>query len=163
MDCDAQKQIFKKKACPEGKSAKIFKEENQQYEYVSTQQAVLAKRGSHPRFSFPGVSTAMVRGGSLHILYSRGLGSHLAGSILHYMWFYDWPKRQRVSPTTRLQNIFARATELYSKRKTSARLTNLRLSMITDTQSERSHTKHIHTCRPRLQRQSISCHAWRRW
>ena len=107
-ECDAQKPMFKKKACPEGKSVKILKEENQQYEYVSPQQAVLAKRGSHPLFSFPGVSTAMVRGDSLHILYSRGVGSHLAGSILHYMCFYDWPQRQRVSPITRLQKIFAR-------------------------------------------------------
>ena len=58
----------------------------------------------------------------------------MAGSILHYMCFYDWPQRQRVSPITRLQKIFARVKELYSKRKTTARLTNLRLSMITNTQ-----------------------------
>ena len=109
--------MFKKKACPEGKSVKILKEENQQYEYVSPQQAVLAKRSSHPLFSFPSVSTAMVRRDSLHILYSRGVGSHLAGSILHYMCFYDWPQRQRVSPITRLQKIFARVKELYSERK----------------------------------------------
>ena len=73
-ECDAQKPMFKKKACPEGKSVKILKEENQQYEYVSPQQAVLAKRSSHPLFSIPCVSTAMVRGDSLHILYSRGWG-----------------------------------------------------------------------------------------
>jgi len=66
--------MFKKKACPKGKSVKILKEENQQYEYVSPQQAVLAKRSSHPLFSIPCVSTAMVRGDSLHILYSRGWG-----------------------------------------------------------------------------------------
>ena len=157
--------MFKKKACPEGKSVKILKEENQQYEYVSPQQAVLAKRSSHPLFSFPGVSTAMVRRDSLHILYSRGVGSHLAGSILHYMCFYDWPQRQRVSPITRLQKIFARVKELYSKRKTTARLTNLRLSMITNTQkphkaypcleAKAAETKHFLPCLEEVVKESL--------
>ena len=164
-ECDAQKPLFKKKACPEGKSVKILKEENQQYEYVSPQQAVLAKRSSHQLFSFPSVSTAMVRGDSLHILYSRGVGSHLAGSILHYMCFYDWPQRQRVSPITRLQKIFARVKELYSKRKTTARLTNLRLSMITNTQkphkaypcleAKAAETKHFLPCLEEVVKESL--------
>ena len=164
-ECDAQKPMFKKKACPEGKSVKILKEENQQYEYVSPQQAVLAKRSSHPLFSIPGVSTAMVRGDSLHILYSRGVGSHLAGSILHYMCFYDWPQRQRVSPITRLQKIFARVKELYSKRKTTARLTNLRLSMVTNTQkphkaypcleAKAAETKHFLPCLDEVVKESL--------
>ena len=164
-DCDAQKPMFKKKACPEGKSVKILKEENQQYEYVSPQQAVLAKRSSHQLFSFPSVSTAMVRGDSLHILYSRGVGSHLAGSILHYMCFYDWPQRQRVSPFTKLQKIFARVKELYSKRKTTARLTNLRLSMITNTQkphkaypcleAKAAETKHFLPCLEEVVKESL--------
>ena len=157
--------MFKKKACPKGKSVKILKEENQQYEYVSPQQAVLAKRSSHPLFSFPGVATAMVRGDSIHILYSRGVGSHLAASILHYMCFYDWPQRQRVSPTTRLQKIFARVKELYSKRKTTARLTNLRLSMITNTQkphkaypcleAKAAETKHFLPCLEEVVKESL--------
>ena len=61
---------------------------------VCPQQAILAKRSSHPLFC-PAVPTAMVRGDSLHILYSRGVQ---LGSFLHYMCFFDWPKRQRVSP-----------------------------------------------------------------
>ena len=59
---DPQKPMFNKMVCPEGKPVKIYKEENQQYEYVSAQQAILAKRSSHPLFSVPSVSTAMVRG-----------------------------------------------------------------------------------------------------
>ena len=164
-ECDAQKPMFKKKACPEGKSVKILKEENQQYEYISPQQAILAKRSSHPLFSVPGVSTAMVRGDSLHILYPRGVGSHLAGSILHYMCFYDWPKRQKVSPTTRLQKIFARVKELYSERKVSAKLTNLRLSMITDItkphkafpclEAKAAETKHLLPCLEEVVKESL--------
>ena len=30
-------------------------------------------------------------------------------------------------------------------------------------QTHRSHTRHTHAWRPRLQKQNISCHAWRGW
>ena len=40
-----------------------------------------------------------MRGDSLHILYSRGVGSHLAGSLLHYLLFHEGAKaRQTGSP-----------------------------------------------------------------
>ena len=81
------------------------------------------------------------------------------------MCFYDWPQRQRVSPTTRLQKIFARVKELYSERKTTARLTNLRLSMITDTQKPRkaypcleakaAETKHFLPCLEEVVKESL--------
>ena len=131
-ECDCQKPIYKKKPCPEGKSYKILKEEEQQFEYKTPQQALLVKRSNHQLFSIPGVSSAHVRGDALHILYSRGVGSHLAGSLLHYMCYYDWPKRQKVNPNKGLQLIFAKIKEQYTQLQITSRLSNLRLSMITD-------------------------------
>ena len=63
----------------------------------------------------------MIRGDALHILHSRA--------------FHDWPNRQKVSASKRIQVIFAKVRDIYSERGISNRLTNLRLSMITETQS----------------------------
>ena len=125
--------MHKGKACPEGKSIKLLREDGQNYEFVTPQAALLEKRSSHPLFTIPGVSSALCRGDSLHILYSRGVASHLAGSLLFYMCFFDGPgTRQKVSPTLRLQKIFSRIKELYVQNQVASRLTNLRLSMICD-------------------------------
>ena len=131
-ECDCQKATFKKTPCPLGKSWKIIKQEEQQFEYISPQQALLAKRSNHPLFTIPGVSTSLVRGDALHILYSRGVGAHLAGSLLHYICYFDWPKRQAVNPSKRLQLIFEKIKEQYTLMQVSSRLNNLRLSMITE-------------------------------
>ena len=56
----------------------------------------------------------MIRGDALHILYCKGVGSHLAGSLLHYMAFYDWPNRQKVSASKRIQVNFAKVRDIYS-------------------------------------------------
>ena len=67
----------------------------------------------------------------VHIVYSRGVASHLAGSLLFYMCFFDGPgTRQKVSPTLRLQKIFSRIKELYVQNQVASRLTSSRLSMI---------------------------------
>ena len=133
-ECDAQRPVYKKVPCPEGKSVKLLRAEDQAYVDVTPEMAGLAKRSSHPLFNIPRVTTAMVRGDSLHILYSRGVASHLAGSLLHYMCFYDYPKRQSVPASQRLEKIFTKIKDLYSANKVAARLTNLRLSMLCDTQ-----------------------------
>ena len=86
-ECDCQKPVYKKVPCPEEKSVKLLKEEEQDFKYVSPQEAFENKRSTHDLFQIPGVSTALVRGDSLHILYSRGVASHLAGSLLHYIIF----------------------------------------------------------------------------
>ena len=131
--CDGQRPVHKGKACPEGKSIKLLREDDQNYEFVTPQAALLEKRSSHPLFTIPGVSSALCRGDSLHILYSRGVASHLAGSLLFYMCFFDGPgTRQKVSPTLRLQKIFSRIKELYVQNQVASRLTKLRLSMICD-------------------------------
>jgi hypothetical protein len=96
-ECDSQKPHYKKKACPPGKSFKILKQDLQTYVDVTPGQALLVER-SHPIFSVPGVSSALVRADSLHILYSRGVGSHLAGSLLHYCCYFVQDKRNRLPP-----------------------------------------------------------------
>ena len=129
--CDGQRPVHKGKACPEGKSIKLLREDDQNYEFVTPQAALLEKRSSHPLFTIPGVSSALCRGDSLHILYSRGVTSHLAGPLLFYMCFFDGPgTRQKVSPTLRLQKIFSRIKELYVQNQVASRLTSSRLSMI---------------------------------
>ena len=153
-ECDCQKPVYKKK-CPAGKSAKILKEAEQSFVPVTPAQALLAKRSSHPLFSIEGVSTALVRGDSLHILFSRGVGSHLAGSLLHFLCYFDGARRQAVPPAQRLQLMFSRIKELYCKDGKS-RLTNLRLSMFSDTkkphqkfpclEAKAAETKHILPC-----------------
>ena len=131
-ECDAQRPVHKGIRCPDGKSVKLLREEDQNYVFVSPQQALLEKRSSHPLFSIEGVSTALVRGDSLHILYSRGVASHLAGSLLHYLAYYDGTKRQKVNPSQRINTMFSRIKQLYAETKVTSRLTNLRLSMVTD-------------------------------
>ena len=94
----------------------------------------------------------MVRGDSLHVLYSRGVGSHLAGSILHYMRIFDWPKRQKSA----LPPGFRRSLPESKWEK----------NICPDSpwlQTHRSHTRHTHVWGPKLQKQSISSHAWSRW
>lgn len=131
-ECNCQKPIYKKEPCPPGKSVKIIKEEDQEFQDTTIDQAVLDKRTNHPLFNVPGVSTLHVRGDSLHILYCKGVGSHLAGSLVHYLCFYDYPRRQTVAPSARLATLFAQVKELYSQLNTPVRLTNLKLSMICD-------------------------------
>ena len=126
-ECDAQKPVYKKVPCPAGKSVKILKENDRNWKGLSPAKALLDKRSSHALFDVPGVSTAMVRGDSLHVLYRRGVAAHLAGSLLAYICYYDFPKRQSVAPNTRLQSLFGRIRELYPQGV--SRMTNLRLSM----------------------------------
>ena len=91
-------------------------------------------------------------------IYST-LGGWEKQSALHVLWWLAH-KAKSQPYTTRLQKIFARVKERYGERKDSARLTNLRLSICL--QTHRSHTWHSHAWGPKLQKQSIPCHAWRR-
>ena len=155
-ECDAQRPVFQRKKCPDGKSVKILKEAEQDFVEVSPTQALLVKRSNHPLFSIEGVSTALVRGDSLHILYSRGVGSHLAGSLLHYLCYYDGTRKQRVAPTQRLNVLFSKIKEKYTQQHVQSRMTNLRLSMFTDPkkphrqfpclEAKAAETKHILPC-----------------
>ena len=88
----------------------------------------------HALFKVPGVSTRMVRGDGLHIVFTKGVFAHLLGSILHYCCWYDAPGgRQAVPPAKRLGLLWGKIQQEYSALgKGITRLSNLRLSMFTD-------------------------------
>lgn len=79
-----------------------------------------------------GVSSRMVRGDALHILFTKGLYGHLIGSILHYLCWNDPTPVQTVKPCERLSLVFKEIQAVYSATGTTCRLTNLVLSMFTD-------------------------------
>ena len=88
----------------------------------------------HAIFRLPRVSPCMVRGDPLHILFCKGLYSHLIGCILHYVCYLDGPgKRQPKKPWERLSLLFSELQVEYSNRDVKNRLTNLRISVFTDT------------------------------
>ena len=130
--CDTQRPMFKKVKCPEGKSFKILKEDEQTFKDTDPSQWFLDKRSTHPLFTVPWVSTALVRGDSLHILFVRGVANHLAGSLIFYLCFYDWPQRQKVAPAQRLATIFGKIKQIYTESQVPVRITNMRLSMLCD-------------------------------
>ena len=91
------------------------------------------KKGIHPILTLPGVSSQMVKGDCLHILFSHGVLSHFLGSVLHTMVYYEGPgKKCAVPAADRLGKIFTRVQTHYSEQGCKSRMTNLKLSMITD-------------------------------
>ena len=46
----------------------------------------------HALFKLPGTSSCMVRGDPLHILFCKGLYSHLMGGVLHYLCYFEGPR-----------------------------------------------------------------------
>ena len=150
--CNCERPTWKKEPCAPGKSVKILREEDQDFQDTTIEEAVLDKRTNHPLFNVPGFSTLHVRMDSLHVLYC-GVASHLAGSLVHYLRWWDYPGKQAVAPSARLATLFARVKELYSQMNTPVRLTNLKLSMITDPakphksfpvlEAKASETKHL--------------------
>ena len=119
------------KPCPKGKSFKLLKEEDQKYVSADTEQA-LSKGCSHPFFSIPGLTTRMVRHDGLRILFCKGVCSHLLGSILHFLCYFNGKGHQKIKPSVRLGLNFQEVQSVYREQKTPTRLTNLKLSMFTD-------------------------------
>jgi hypothetical protein len=102
----------------------------QQWVYVDTKEAAANPRSQHPIFSIPGVTSRIVRGDGLHIMFTKGIFAHLLGSVLHYMCWQDPPgSRQKVKPCKRLSIIFERVQSFYRDHQTPTRLTNLKISM----------------------------------
>ena len=65
----------------------------------------------------------------LHILFCKGLYSHLLGGLLHYLGWFEGPgKSTQKKFWERLALIFQQAQGEYSKQGIASRLTNLRLS-----------------------------------
>ena len=72
----------------------------------------------HAIFRLPRVSPCMVRGDPLHILFCKGLYSHLIGGILHYVCYLDGPgKRQSKKPWERLSLLFSELQVVHSNPK----------------------------------------------
>ena len=57
----------------------------QDYHFVTNQEAKDHPRSAHPLFSILGVTTQMVRGDGLHILWRKGVSAHFLSSILHHL------------------------------------------------------------------------------
>lgn len=97
---------------------------------------VMALEKGHRIFDIPGVTTRIVRGDGLHILFTKGIFAHLLGSMLHHMCWRDGVgKRQQVLPWKRVGLIFEEVQKVYKATGTPTRLTNLKLSMFTDPKS----------------------------
>ena len=134
-ECDAQnfegaapgKHV--KEICLEKQDFYIYNQEEHQ-EYLETEGAW----ESHPLFHLPGLTQKMVRGDALHILFTKGIYGHLIGSILHYACWYEGPGKVASKPAwERLACIFDQVQVMYQMQETTCRLTNLKLSMFTDT------------------------------
>ena len=137
-ECDCHQPSTKKTKCPKGKSFKLLTEEQQAYVYVD-QEAALSKGYTHPLFEIPGLSSRMIRGDMLHIVFCKGVCSHLVGSILKFFIYFDGKGKQSVAPSDRLAIIFKEVQANYREQEAPTRLTNLKLSMIVDTKKPHAH------------------------
>ena len=117
---------------PLEKWVKNLKPDLQNFNRVTHAMSVESPPSDHPLFGVPGVTSLMVRGDALHILYTKGVYGHLLGSILHYICWKNGPGRpQVVAPCKRLALIFTNIQKHYKELGSNTRLTNLRLSMFT--------------------------------
>ena len=93
-------------------------------------------RTDHKIFSIEGLTTRMVRGDGLHIIFTKGIYAHLLGSNLHYLcWFDPLGSPQTVKPSQRLNIIFSEIQKCYKEQGSGTQLTNLKLSMFTTEKS----------------------------
>ena len=112
------------------KSVRILQPALASWTYVDTQAAAANPRSRHLIFSIPGVTTRLVRGDGLHIVFTKGIYGRLMGSVLHRLCWNEKPgSHQRVAPAQRLAIIFAMVQSLYRDAQAPTRLTNLKLSM----------------------------------
>ena len=140
-ECDAQNFA----GCDPTKHFKEIDLEKSNFEIASHTSCLEKPSSQHPVFQLPNVSTKMVRGDPLHILFSKGLYSHLMGSILHYACYWEGPGKACVErPWKRLGFIFQAIQEEYKEQKLDNRLTNLKLSMFTDANKPWATTASLH-------------------
>jgi len=130
---------------PLKKRYKTIQPNLQNWVYVDTETAASHPRSTHRLFSIPGVTTQIVRGDGLHILWKDGVVSHLLGSTLHYLCWKDPPGTpQLVQPCQRLAIVWQQVQNFY-KEKSHTRLTNLKLSMFCkNTKSPFAVHPHLH-------------------
>ena len=130
-ECDAENFT----PCTFGKGYKEICLEKQRFSIYTHEECLADPFSDHALFKLPHVSSCMVRGDPLHILFCKGLYSHLIGGVLHYMRYYEGPKKKAAKrPQDRLAVLFSQIQIYYSEQGCKNRLTNLRLSMFTDAQ-----------------------------
>jgi hypothetical protein len=82
----------------------------------------------HPLFQLPHVSAKNVRGDPMHILFCKGVYSHLIGGILHYACWLEGPgKVCKEKPWKRLGLIFKEIQEEYKSHRSSLYHWNLQI------------------------------------
>ena len=118
-----------------GKGYKEICLEKQEFQVYSHEECLADPWSDHPLFQLPWVSSKNVRGDPLHILFCKGLYSHVIGGILHYICYYEGPKKKQAKkPADRLGVLFTQVQLQYAEQKCKNRLSNLKLSMLTDPQ-----------------------------
>ena len=128
-ECDIQNCV----PCIFGKGYKEICLEKQRFTIISHAASLPNPLSSHALFKLPGVSSKHVRGDPLHILFCKGLYSHLLGSILHYCCWIEGPGQKTKKKTVeRLAVIFDQIQIEYSKQECKNRLTHLKISMFSD-------------------------------
>ena len=128
-ECDAENFT----PCTFGKGYKEICLEKQRFVLYTHEECVSDPWSDHALFKLPGVSSCMVRGDPLHILFCKGIYGHLMGGVLHYCCYYEGPGvRAAKKPWERLAILFSQIQIHYTQQECKNRLTNLRLSMITD-------------------------------
>ena len=114
---------------------KTLEKGKQGFKHISNEEAKEHPRSAHSLFSgqVPGLTTKMVRGDCLHIIFTKGVLGHLLGGIIHYLCYYNGPGvTQVIPPEARLGAIFEALNKEYQKQGSPTRVSNLRLSMVTD-------------------------------
>ena len=132
-ECNASKD-----AVPANLWYKTLEKGKQAFKKVSNEEAMENSRSGHSLFSgmIPGLTTKMVRGDCLHILFCKGVLGHLLGGIIHnYLCWHDGVGVvQSVAPDKRLGALFQSLTKEYQRQGTPTRMNNLRMTMICDPQ-----------------------------
>ena len=130
-ECDAENFT----PCTFGKGYKEICLEKQNFQVSTHAECLVDPWSDHALFKLPHVSSKNVRGDPLHILFCKGLYSHLLGSILHYCCYYEGPKQRTAKkPWERLAILFSQIQIQYSEQGCKNRMTNLKLSMFCDPQ-----------------------------
>lgn len=129
MHCDC-------KSSPEDESKyfKTIEMDKQNFKHTSNSEVAKHPPSKHPLFhKVPGLTSKMVRGDALHILWVHGLYSHLLGSVLHYLVYREGGgRRQAKPPQERLAILWGEIQQKYTQLGSPTRVTNLKLSMFVD-------------------------------
>ncbi len=99
--------------------------------YRTIEEELQQRKSPHPFFRLPGVTCFSIALDALHVLYCKGVYSHVFGSLLHTL---VWPsgKRPAEGPQARLAALFREIQDLYKHFEVPYRLNSLRFSMFCD-------------------------------